>query len=159
MENFVETLNAVRKFAVRGDYNDWMRCLVCGIHWLPSGAIAVNTHQLRLLVARCKSSINGSLVMMGYTMTLPKVETNKELETVFPNLNDNGIDMRQWTVRIREDHSLAVKKKKREEELEMAKDKENDAVIESVMNEERIYADSGNDVLSDWAKYEFDFVW
>jgi hypothetical protein len=56
---FADTLEVIRTFIVRNNKDDKIRSLVCGIYWIPGG-IPINIHQLRPLVPKCKSSINGS---------------------------------------------------------------------------------------------------
>lgn len=98
LENFSEMLNTIKAYAVRGDENDWKRCLVCGVVWLTSG-IAINTRQLRILINKCKSSINGSLHRMGYSTVMSRGDTSSQLVDMIPILRNNFSELRQWTVR------------------------------------------------------------
>jgi hypothetical protein len=91
-------LEAIKAFAVRDDEDDWKRCIVCGVIWLP-GSIAINTRQLRLLIDKCKSSINGSLQRMGYSSVTSRGDTSKQLIEFVPKLPGNFSELRQWTVR------------------------------------------------------------
>jgi hypothetical protein len=100
--SFTETLEAIRGFVAREDKDDPIRSMLCGVCWLPEG-IAVNTHQLRRLVAKCKSSINGSLQKIGYTVSLGRAESAQAMTAYFPLLKDNSTELRKWTVRRRED--------------------------------------------------------
>jgi hypothetical protein len=95
-------IGCVRHFAERGDDNDWRRFLVCGVCWLDNG-IAVNTRQLRLLLSKCKSSINGSLQKMGYTTNVSHSESWKILSPHIPLLKDHFSELRQWTIRFKSD--------------------------------------------------------
>jgi hypothetical protein len=90
-------LDAIKAFAIRDD-DDWKRCLVCGVMWLP-GSIAINTRQLRLLIDKCKSSINGSLHRMGYSSATSRGDTSRQLIEYVPKLRGNFNELRQWTVR------------------------------------------------------------
>jgi hypothetical protein len=47
--------DATRAFCLRGGGHDGLRCAVCGIAWLPGGELALNTRQLRILIAKSKS--------------------------------------------------------------------------------------------------------
>jgi len=98
IETFSEAMDAIKAFAIRGDSDDKLRCLVCGIGWLPEG-IAINTHQLRNLVSKCKSSINGSLQKMGFTVNLGRTEAANAVTACFPFLKDNTAELRKWSVR------------------------------------------------------------
>jgi hypothetical protein len=91
-------LDAIKSFAIRDDDDDWKRCLVCGVIWLPA-SIAINTRQLRLLIDKCKSSINGSLHRMGYSSVTSRGDTSKQLIEYVPKLRGNFSELRQWTVR------------------------------------------------------------
>jgi hypothetical protein len=95
---FQRVLKTVHQFAVRGDASDWKRCMVCGVFWLPP-ALAVNTSRLRLLVPRCKSSINGCIRLMGYTETLSHTESARVLNYAWPSSIDFSDELKQWTVR------------------------------------------------------------
>jgi hypothetical protein len=100
LEQFDSILGMIRQFAKRGDENDWRRFLVCGVCWLDDW-IAINTRQLRLLVTKCKSSINGSLHKMGYTTHVSQTESWKYLFPRIPALQGHFKELRQWSVRSR----------------------------------------------------------
>ena len=100
VETFVDSLAAIKAFCIRGDYDDWKRCLVCGVSWLGED-IAINTRQLRLLIFKCKSSINGSLLKMGFNITVGRTETAQKIARQFPVIRDNTPELRQWTIRRR----------------------------------------------------------
>ena len=98
LEAFAEMLSAVKRYAIKGDQDDWKRCMVCGVCWIDNG-IAINTRQLRLLIEKCKSSINGSLHRMGYNPTTSAGDVNNALVDKIPILKGNFSELRQWTVR------------------------------------------------------------
>lgn len=98
LEAFSEMLQSIKDYAVRGTPDDWKRCLVCGVCWVESG-IAINTRQLRMLVSKCKSSINGSLHRMGYSTQSVSGDSNGSLVNKFPILKGNFSELRQWTIR------------------------------------------------------------
>jgi hypothetical protein len=97
LEAFAEMLESVKKYAIRSDEDDWKRCMVCGVCWTGNG-LAINTRQLRLLIDKCKSSINGSLHRMGYNPA-SSVDVNASLIEKMPILKGNFSELRQWTVR------------------------------------------------------------
>jgi hypothetical protein len=99
---FTEMLDAIKNFALQGDKHDSLRCIVCGICWLSEG-LAVNTHELRQLIPKCKSSINGSLQRLGYTINLNRTESSQAMAAFCPYLKDNTAELRKWTVRRRLD--------------------------------------------------------
>jgi hypothetical protein len=98
VDAFGGMLDAIRQFAERKNGDDWRRFLVCGVCWM-DGAIAINTRQLRLLVSKSKSSINGSLQRMGYTTNMSHSDSWKALLPYIPQLKDRFSELRQWTFR------------------------------------------------------------
>ena len=98
LETFGEMLKAIKTFCIRNDEDDWKRCLVCGVCWLSNG-IAINTMQFSGLLGKCKSSINGSLQMLGYKPFPCSSSQNKELLDKIPYLKQNPSDIKQWTLR------------------------------------------------------------
>lgn len=96
---FTDMLDQIKKFCEKGDNDDWKRFLVCGICWLNKD-IAINTRQLRVILGKSKSTINGALSKMGYeTLPLRRHDTNNALLNRIPFLNGNFTEARQWTVR------------------------------------------------------------
>jgi len=93
-------LNEIQKFCIRGDQDDWRRSLVCGVCWLGLD-IAINTRQLRLMIDKCKSSINGALSKMGYGTMVVKGEGSAPLLSAIPQLRGNFLEQRMWTIRKR----------------------------------------------------------
>jgi hypothetical protein len=96
--NFNEAIEAIKCFAIRGDKDDKLRSLVAGICWLKDG-IATNTHQLKILMGKCKSSINGSLQKMGFAQTISRSKAIATLTNYFPFFKDNTAELRKWSVR------------------------------------------------------------
>lgn len=94
-----DILSAIKSFVVRNDQDDWRRALVCGIYWMPDG-IAINTRQLRILLSKCKSSINALFQNLGYTTTPASSEFASALVRIFPMLKDNFPELRKWTQRV-----------------------------------------------------------
>jgi hypothetical protein len=99
VEGFAEMLSSIQGFCIRHDDDDWKRCLVCGVCWLPNG-IAINNRQLSILIDKCKSSINGSLQKMGYSTLQSRNESAESLSNAIPRLKNNFNELREWTVRL-----------------------------------------------------------
>jgi hypothetical protein len=98
VESLQDAITDIREFCVRHRPDDWKRFLVCG--FCPMGQdIAINTRQFRLLVDKCKSSINGALLKMGYGTAPVKSAISASLLSYIPFLKGNFIEQRQWTVR------------------------------------------------------------
>ncbi|OHT09611.1 hypothetical protein TRFO_21404 [Tritrichomonas foetus] len=106
LETFNEILDAIRQFCQRGDGEDWRRYLVCGVCWLGCD-IAINTRQLRILILKSKSTINGALAKMGYTTIPIKSHDPTELVENIPFLKSHPQELRQWTTRRNSKMSLA----------------------------------------------------
>jgi hypothetical protein len=94
-----ESFDTIRLFCVRGDRHDSLRCLVCGIFWFPDGQLAINTRQLRILLAKSKSNINGALVKMKYTTLVTKDQERDKIIEALPDLKADWLEVRQWTIR------------------------------------------------------------
>lgn len=98
ISSFKEAIDSIRAFSIRGQADDNLRCFICGIAWLPEG-IAINTHQLKVTISKCKSSINGSLQKMGFTADLSRLDTTNAIVNYFPFLKDNNAELRKWSIR------------------------------------------------------------
>lgn len=98
VESLQEQIEEIRKFCLRNDDEDWKRSLVCGICWMGYD-IGINNRQLKLLVGKCKSSINGAISKMGYGTVNIKSEVSARLLEFIPFLKGNFVEQRQWTVR------------------------------------------------------------
>jgi hypothetical protein len=97
LNTFSENLEAIKTFVCRNDKDDSLRGMICGIYWLPDG-LAINIHRLRQLVPKCKSSINGSLQKLGFTVNLGRSECAQAVTALFPLLKENA-ELRKWTIR------------------------------------------------------------
>jgi hypothetical protein len=98
-DDFQQILEAIELFENWNEPDKWKRCLVCGICRIPNG-IAVHTAQLKKLISKCKSSINGSLKCLGYDIVLPKASSCQELLNAIPQLQDHHGELRKWTIRM-----------------------------------------------------------
>jgi hypothetical protein len=99
VDDFREILEAIELFQDSGAEDRWKRCLVCGVCMIPKG-IAVNTTQLKRLVFKCKSSINGSLKRLGWGTILSKPSAYEDLLNQIPYLREHPAEVRQWTIRV-----------------------------------------------------------
>jgi hypothetical protein len=98
VKTFCDTLEAIRGFVMRDEPGDALRGMACGLYWLPDG-IAVDVHEVRRLVPRCKSSINASLQKLGYSLSLGRLECAELLTKIFPLLRDQTAELRKWSIR------------------------------------------------------------
>lgn len=97
-ELFGDVIDRVKRYVMRGDADEWKRAFVCGICWIQD-TIAINTRHLRLLVVKCKSSINNYFKNMNYGTVPATSDAGTALARYFPFLKDNYQEMRQWSVR------------------------------------------------------------
>jgi hypothetical protein len=118
---FLQRLKDVRAFIEREPSSMWKRGTVCGVIFL-KGSLAINIQQLRLLMGKCKSSINGSLQQLGYLSKPSTPEIDQQLAALVPSLLEDHIEMKKWTIRYgeipEEPHAEADQK----EEIETATD-------------------------------------
>lgn len=110
-ETFIDVIETIKNFVMRGDKDDLQRGIVCGMYWVGED-LAINTRQLRILLQKCKSSINGSLQMIGYASPAASNDTSSILFNLFPFWKDNFRELRQWTIRRRVSnaHTMALPK-------------------------------------------------
>lgn len=99
IDNFSDVLLLLRNFCIKGDNNDWKRFLVAGIIFFDDSSIAINTHQLKLFLGKCKSSINGSIHKLGYNFGVERCEASALITKAIPFLKEKNNDLRQWTYR------------------------------------------------------------
>jgi hypothetical protein len=99
LAEFSEILEALQIFVCADADSKWKRCLVCGFCILPQ-AIAVNTTQLKRLIFKCKSTINGSLKRLGFDIIITHSWAYDGLAEQIPYLRNNSSELRQWTIRI-----------------------------------------------------------
>jgi hypothetical protein len=92
-------LTAICSYCIRGDRDDGLRCLACGLCWLERGLIAINTRQLSHVLKKSKSSINGSFALMRYAPMTPREQEVTKLCAAIPWLRGRANDLRQWTMR------------------------------------------------------------
>jgi hypothetical protein len=74
------------------------RALVAGICCV-GPIICINTRQLKPLISRCKSSINGLLHELGYISVWTKTKVRLCLIQALPSIWGNPEQLRQWTIR------------------------------------------------------------
>lgn len=98
IDDFTDIIDAIEMYQNHNMQDKWRRCLACGFLKF-DGGVAVNTSQLRILVLRCKTSINTSLKGMGYTIISGRASDCEELLNEIPCLKGNPSELRQWTVR------------------------------------------------------------
>ena len=96
---FDSLLEQIKNFCIRGDDDDWKRCMVCGVCW-PPNCIGVNVKQLMLTTGKSKSNINGVFTKMGYMVDSMNLDLKRELIDTIPFLKGNYLEQRFWTIRV-----------------------------------------------------------
>jgi len=109
------SLAAIAAFCVRGEQDDGIRCLVCGICRLGDDLIAVNTQQLCRVIAKSKSSVNGAFAMMNYGAVPAGDDEITRLCAALPYLATHRPEIRQWTIRRAGDVARAQQEAPRQE--------------------------------------------
>jgi hypothetical protein len=77
--------------------------LACGGHCL-----AINNRELKKLLGRCKSSINGSFQRMGYCVVKGCGKARECVLSLLPSLHRDAGALRQWTVRYSDNPLLTT---------------------------------------------------
>lgn len=98
ISTLMDIFEYIRDYCEYSEEDQWKRYLVCGICWFKD-CVAINTRQLRLLIAKSKSAINGAFVKMGYQTIPTKGEERTMLLEKIPFLSSHYSDLRQWTIR------------------------------------------------------------
>jgi hypothetical protein len=94
-----QILQTVQHYIIGTDGGNCQRAMVCGFSW--SGTtLVVNVRQLRVLLSKCKSSINAMFDSLGYCRPPDTPETRAMLEDCLPLLKGNFAELRQWSVRV-----------------------------------------------------------
>jgi hypothetical protein len=94
----VQRLKSIRSFINRDVLSQWKRSLVCGIIFLDN-ALGINIQQLRNLLGKCKSSINGSLQQLSYVAKPSTREIDSEIARSIPVLKNDRAELKKWTIR------------------------------------------------------------
>lgn len=98
ISTLLDIFECIREFCEHEEKDQWKRYLVCGMCWFKN-CIAINTRQLKLLISKSKSAINGAFVKMGYQTIPTKGEEAEILLKKIPFLSHRYSDLRQWTIR------------------------------------------------------------
>jgi hypothetical protein len=88
----------VLSYLERSPENMEVRAIISGILFV-GPAVCVNTRQLKLLLGRCKSSINGCFKQLGFVAVRTKVKARNFIAHCLTALKDKQDVIRQWTVR------------------------------------------------------------
>lgn len=116
LADFKDNLELLRSYCHKGDDEDWKRCLVCGVCWMPD-LIAVNNQRLAAFTGRSKSTVNDLLAKMDLHAVLLNKRNRASLVEAVPYLARHRSELRQWTIRANpEKYAELLPKRNREEE-------------------------------------------
>lgn len=96
---FITRLKIIRDFIEKEPNDQWKRIVVCGIMFL-NDALGINIQQLRILMGKCKSSINGSLQQLGYIAKPLTHDIDQEITKKVPLLKEDHFQLKKWTIRF-----------------------------------------------------------
>jgi hypothetical protein len=85
---FMQRLKVIRSSIEREPSPQWKQLIVCGVLFL-SSTLAINIQQLRILLGKCKSSINVSLQQIGSVSKPSTNEIDQEIATFVPQLRED----------------------------------------------------------------------
>ena len=98
MSTFVKHLNAIHDFVCKGDGNDALRGLLCGIEF-SSNSFLIHTSRLKKLMYRSKSCMNGCFQKLGYIVCRPAQDISTLFSQILPGISPHCFSTRQWCVR------------------------------------------------------------
>jgi hypothetical protein len=98
LSTFVKHLGIIHSFVCRGDAQDALRGAVCGIEF-GEHSFLINTRQLKKLMFRSKSCMNGCFQRLGYTVCRSARDLGTVFSRLFPLLSPQSFSSRQWCVR------------------------------------------------------------
>lgn len=104
LTEFVKHISLVHRFIARGNSNDSLRGIVCGVEF-GRGFILVNTDRLKKVLFRSKSCMNCCFQRLGYDVMRPSHDIVCLFTRLLPNVNPEFFAIRQWCVRLVSEHS------------------------------------------------------
>jgi hypothetical protein len=102
MSTFLKHLTLIHDFVCRGDGSDALRGLICGIEF-GHKSFLINTRQLKILMFRSKSCMNGCFQRLGYAVCRPNRDFAAIFAEILPGYGVHCSTPRQWCVRTATD--------------------------------------------------------
>jgi hypothetical protein len=96
---FPREVQTVLRYIERSQENMEGRCIITGLCFV-GAIVCINTRQLKTLLHRCKSSINGSFQQLGYIAFRTKAKARSCAVAALPSLECDQNLLRQWTCRV-----------------------------------------------------------
>jgi hypothetical protein len=101
---FIKHISLVHRFIARGNSNDALRGVVCGVEF-GRGFILVNTERLKKILFRSKSCMNGCWQRLGYDVMRPSHDVVCLFTRLLPHVSPEFFAIKQWCVRLVSDDS------------------------------------------------------
>jgi hypothetical protein len=98
LPTFIKHLGMIHSFVCRGDSYDALRGFLCGIEF-GCNSLLVNTRQLKALMNRSKSCMNGCFQKLGYVVCRPACDILALLGQMLPTFACEVLTARQWCIR------------------------------------------------------------
>jgi hypothetical protein len=98
MSTFAKHLDMIHSFVCRGDSYDPLRGIACGIEFGVSSFL-VNTRQLKRVMFRSKSCMNGCFQKLGYSVCRSARDLPSIFAEIVPGAGPHIFSARQWCVR------------------------------------------------------------
>ncbi|KAK8884180.1 hypothetical protein M9Y10_043286 [Tritrichomonas musculus] len=98
IDSFNQKLDQIKRYIERDNVNQWKRSLVCGAIFLKDG-IFINIQNFKMILSRCKSSINGSFQQMGYNANQCNPMAAQEIKSKIPFFSKSPNELKKWTFR------------------------------------------------------------
>jgi hypothetical protein len=98
MSTFAKHLEMIHSFVCRGDSCDSIRGVLCGIEF-GDHSFLINTRQLKRLMFRSKSCMNGCFQRLGYSVCRPSRDLPSLFAEIVPGCGPHFFTARQWCVR------------------------------------------------------------
>jgi hypothetical protein len=99
LTEFIKHITLVHGFIARGNLNDPLRGIVCGVEF-GRGFILVNTDRLKKVLFRSKSCMNGCWQRLGYDVMRPSHDIVCLFTRLLPNVNPEFFAIKQWCIRL-----------------------------------------------------------
>jgi hypothetical protein len=96
---FAKHLAMIHAFVCKGDKFDSLRGLLCGIEF-GTNSILTSTTDLKRLMVRSKSSINGCFQRLGCTIVRPALDISTIFGRILPGCPSHFFTTRHWCVRL-----------------------------------------------------------
>jgi hypothetical protein len=107
LPTFIKHLEMIHRFVQRGDNHDALRGCICGIEF-GVRSFLINTRQLRKLMFRSKSCLNGCFQRIGYSVARCQSDVTAVFADILPPTKQTVFSPRQWCVRKADENATVT---------------------------------------------------